>query len=79
MSLDYSSSQNKLFLFSHTDYEIQEIFSVEEKRNISNNFTQTTERKLTAIINIKEEFGGQQKTSYTSAEDTKQCQVYLHI
>jgi hypothetical protein len=79
MFLDYSSSQNKLFLFSHTDYKIQEIFSVEEKRNFCNSFKQTTEKKLTAIINMKKEFDGQQKISFTSAEDTKQCEVSLHV
>ena len=52
MFLDYSSSQYKLFLFSHTDYKRRETFFVEEKRNICNNFTQTFEKKLTAIVNI---------------------------
>jgi len=79
MFLDYSSSQYKLFLFSHTDYKTRETFSVEEKRNFCNNVTQTTDKKLTAIVNIKEEFDGEQKISYTSAERTKQCQVYVHI
>jgi uncharacterized protein YgiM (DUF1202 family) len=79
MFLEYSSSQHKLFLFSHTDYKIREDLSVKETPNVCSNVTQTTDKTLTAIINIKQEFDGQQKVSYTSAERTKQCQVHLHI
>jgi hypothetical protein len=28
---------------------------------------------------MKKEFDGQQKISFTSAEDTKQCEVSLHV
>jgi len=75
MFLDYSSSQNKLPLQPHRLQNTRNFVRRRVAEHLQQ-LPQTTEKKLTAIINIKEECDGQQKISYTRAEDTKQCQVH---